>query len=269
MDISLIAHGIFRAFLLPPASLFLLIGIGLVLRPYWPRVGKTFSRTALFLLFAMCTPVGADLLVSPLEGMTKALKTGRNTGAQAIVVLAAGRMMNAPEYANTHIPDYIALARLRYAARLQHETGLPLLVSGGNVAQDGTNDSKAASMARALKEDFRTPVKWIEGQSESTAENATRSATILQANGIQRILLVTDAMHMPRAERMFSRHGINVISAPTMFFGGRKPSIGSLIPNAESMRLSYYATYEWLGLAWYEVRSRFVPELAELAEGSA
>jgi uncharacterized SAM-binding protein YcdF (DUF218 family) len=255
MDSSLIAHGIFRAFLLPPACLFLLIGIGLVLRPYWPRVGKTFSRVGLFLLFAMCTPIGADLLVSPLEGKTVALKTGRNTGAQAIVVLAAGRMQNAKEYANTHIPDYIALARLRYAARLQHETGLPLLVSGGNIAQDGTNDSKAAGMARALREDFRTPVKWIEGQSESTAENATRSIAILQANGIQRILLVTDAMHMPRAELMFLRHGMNVISAPTMFFGAQKPSIRGLIPDAESMRLSYYATYEWLGLAWYQIRT--------------
>lgn len=255
MDPSLIAHGLFRAFILPPACLFLLIAFGLLLRPYCPRVGKTISRTAFFVLYAICTPVGSDLLVSSLESMTKALKTGRNTGAQAIVVLAAGRMQNAIEYGNTHIPDYIALARLRYAARLQHETGLPILVSGGNIAQDGTNDSKAASMARALREDFRTPVKWVEGQSESTAENATRSIVILKANHIQRILLVTDAMHMPRAELMFLRHGMEVISAPTMFFGAQKVSLGGLIPDAESLRFSYYATYEWLGLAWYQLRT--------------
>ena len=163
-------------------------------------------------------------------------------------------MMNAPEYAGAHIPDYIALARLRYAARLQHETGLPLLVSGGNLAPFAPRQSKAADMANALTEDFRTPVTWIEGRSETTAQNATYSSAILRAAGVRRILLVTDAMHMARAERAFKRSGLEVVAAPTMFFRLTSHDFNAFVPSAEGLRQSYYALYEWIGIVWYRLR---------------
>ena len=254
-----LSAGLFRLLVLPPAGFFLLLLIGWLLRRRLPRVARTIHGATLLLFFVFCTPAGADLIVAPLEAMTKPLIDVRNTGAQAIVVLAAGRNEFAPEYGNTHIPDYMALARLRYAARLQHETGLPLLVSGGNRARDASNDSKAASMARALREDFRTPVTWVEDSSETTAENASKTKAMLQASGIKRILLVTDAMHMSRAEPMFRAAGLEVVAAPTLFFRMRHVELDAFLPGAEGLRRFYYASYEWVGILWYRLQSGSAP----------
>lgn len=252
MSANLLLSSIVRALVLPPFSLFFLIAAGLLLSRWRPRLGRVLAGGAVVALFFLCTEIGANFLVLPLENLAAPLASTGNTHAQAIVVLAAGRLEYAPEYGGADIPDYIALARLRYAARLQHETGLPILVSGGNVASYGAGKSKAAAMANALREDFRTPVKWIEGLSNNTAENALFSAKILRQDGVRRILLVTDAMHMPRAQMVFEQAGLEVVAAPTMFFGTRRIKPFSFLPSAEGLRRSYYATYEWIGLIWYD-----------------
>jgi uncharacterized SAM-binding protein YcdF (DUF218 family) len=242
-----------RGLILPPASLFLVIVAGLVLWRRRPRAGRIVAGTGFALLAFLSTTGGAALLVAPLERLTTPLTAPERAGAQAIVVLAAGRVRRAPEYGDRDIPDYVALARLRYAAHLQRRTGLPLLVSGGNAGDRGY--AEADGMAAALREDFGVPVQWLEGRSGDTAENAAFSAAILRADGIHRILLVTDAMHMPRARAVFERAGLDVVSAPTMFFGRQPLSINAWVPSAEGMRRSWYATYEWIGLVWYRVRA--------------
>jgi len=253
-----------RDLILPPTSLFLLIAVGLLLWRRWPRAGRIVAGGGLAALAFLCTGIGSQLFVRPLEGMTAALRAPERAGAQAIVVLAAGHLKRAPEYEGRDIPDYIALARLRYAAHLQRRTGLPVLVSGGNGADSGADNGrpagrarayvKADGMAAALREDFGVPVKWIEPRSRDTAENAAFSAEMLRAGGVRRILLVTDAMHMPRARAVFRHAGLEVVDAPTMFFSRGPLQIDALLPDAEGMRLSWYAIYEWLGLAWYRIR---------------
>jgi uncharacterized SAM-binding protein YcdF (DUF218 family) len=247
-----------RDLILPPSSLFLVIVIGLLLWRRRPRAGRIVAGTGFALLAFLSTTGGARLLVAPLERMTVPLTAPERAGAQAIVVLAAGRMRHAPEYGNRDIPDYTGLARLRYTAHLQRKTGLPILVSGGNVGGGVAADrasSEAEGMAAALREDFGVPVQWLEGRSNNTAENAAFSAAILRANGIHRILLVTDAMHMPRARDVFERAGLDVVSAPTMFFSQQPLSVHTWFPSAEGMRRSWYASYELIGMVWYRLRA--------------
>jgi uncharacterized SAM-binding protein YcdF (DUF218 family) len=254
-----------RAFLLPPANLFLLIVIGLLIWRRWPRAGRIVAGIGLAALAVLSTTAGAAFLVRPVESMTAPLLAPERAGAQAIVVLAAGRLQDAPEYGGRDIPDVLALARLRYAAHLQRRTGLPLLVSGGtgtkglqagaNDGSDGSDNALADAMATALREDFGVPVKWVEARSRDTFENASFSAAMLRTDGIRRILLVTDAMHMPRARAAFERAGMDVVSAPTLFFGTQARSTGAWVPSAEGMRRSWYAMYELLGIAWYRLRS--------------
>jgi len=249
-----------RDLILPPASLFLVIAIGLALWPRRPRLGRAVAGTGLALLAVLSTPAGARLFVAPLERMTVPLQAIERVKADAIVVLAAGRLQQAPEYGGRDIPDYFALARVRYAAHLQRATGLPLLVSGGNGASgvdpapDDRAYTKADAMADALRGDFGVPVAWIERHSRDTGENASDSAALLKPAGVRRILLVTDAMHMPRARAAFTRAGLDVVDAPTMFFSREPLSPHAWIPSAEGMRRSWYASYELLGIAWYRLR---------------
>lgn len=248
--LSAIAHYL----LLPPASLFALIALGLLLRRRWRRAGNIVAGAALVVLAVLSTNIGAGLLVAPLDAMATPLRAPEQAGAQAIVVLAAGRLRAAPEYGGRDIPDYIALARLRYAAHLHRRTGLPILVSGG-APQPGAA-ALGEAMAAALREDFGVPVRWVEGGSRNTAENAAMSAALLRADGVERVLLVTDAMHMGRARTVFARSGLAVTDAPTMFFGSQARSLGAWLPSAEGLRRSWYASYEWIGIAWYRLGAR-------------
>jgi uncharacterized SAM-binding protein YcdF (DUF218 family) len=243
-----------RDFLLPPRGLFLLAFAGLFIRQRWRRAGNLCLTLSLVTLALLSSAAFSRLLVAPLEAQTKALSNPSKAYAQAIVVIAAGRFADAPEYGGTDEPDYVTLARLRYAAHLHRLTGLPLLVSGGIANAEGAHESLAACMARALQHDFGVHVTWVETQSETTAMNASESARLLSRDNVRRILLVTDAMHMPRASYVFKQRGLEVVEAPTVFLGRAPLTIGQVLPSAEGMRRSYYALYEWLGLLWYRIR---------------
>jgi uncharacterized SAM-binding protein YcdF (DUF218 family) len=70
-----------------------------------------------------------------------------------------------------------------------------------------------------LGEDFGVAVRWQEGASRTTWENATLSAPLLRAAGVRCIVLVTQAWHMPRARWCFERQGFAVVPAPMGFLG--------------------------------------------------
>jgi uncharacterized SAM-binding protein YcdF (DUF218 family) len=243
---------IVSAFLLPPLNLIVPAIVGFMLRKRWPRLSGILIVGSLLGLLVLSTAAGARLFVTPLEQRAIPLAAARSTGAQAIVVLGGGRLRNAPEYGGRDSPSLIALGRLRYAAKLHRDTGLPILVTGG--APEGASESEAAVMARVLREDFRIPVQWLEQASDNTAENAEFSARLLKQAGVQRILLVTDALHMPRSQTIFTRYGLQVVPAPTTFVSHNSLSPIDFLPSGDALRLSHYAMHEWIGLCWYQLR---------------
>lgn len=240
--------------LMPPTSLLILIALGFLLRRRWPRTGQVLGWFATLALLVFSTRAGALLLARPLENMTAPLYDARTTGAQAIVVLGAASLERAPEY-GADVPDPVALTRLQYGAHLQHATGLPLLVTGGLQSSTPGAVPVGATMARVLRDDFRTPVKWVENSARDTAQNAAFSARILKAAGVRRVLLVTHAMHMPRSREAFVREGLQVVEAPTAFVSHRPFSPMMLLPSANGLYQSFYATHEWVGLMLYRWRA--------------
>lgn len=241
--------------MLPPASLLLMAGLGAVLARRRTKTGIALMALAALLLLAMSTAAGSRLLVAPLEQRALPIADPKGSRAQAIVVLGGGREADAPEDAGRDQPSPATLARLRHGARLARLTGLPVLVSGGKPDRGG--DSEAAVMARVLREDFGVSVRWLEQTSDNTAENALHAALQLDKEGLQRILLVTDAMHMPRAMRAFAGAGFDVVPAPTSFHSRRPLDAMSFFPKAAELGASSYAIHEWIGLLWYRVRYGF------------
>ncbi|MFZ6843714.1 YdcF family protein [Undibacterium sp. RuTC16W] len=246
-----------KIFVLPPLSLFLIYLVGMLISKWRPRTSLILRIGSIFLLFFISTGIGSWLLIRPLESLEPALASDKNTHAEAIVILTAGRIESSPEYHHQDIPDYIALARIRYGAHLYRTTGLPILVTGGLGQSSGNTETLAVGMRRALEQDFLIPVKWAENNARNTEENAYYSARILQQSGIKRVLLVTDAMHMRRARMAFERNGLQVVPAPTMFLADTDCAPWNLFTSAENMRRSHYALYEWLGLLWYRVEAWF------------
>ncbi len=252
MNTSWLLTNVLASLLLPPLNLVALSIIGFTMRNRWPRAGSTLGFGSLLVLVALSTHAGARLLLFPLEAQTRPLQMVKGTNTQAIVILGGGRLKEAPEYDGHDIPNAHTLARLAYGARLHRESKLPILVTGGT--PDGAGESEAAVMARMLREEFQTPVRWLEEESDNTAENAQRSVPMLKQAGIQRILLVTDAMHMPRAQAIFKRYDIAVVPAPTRFQSAPPLSAADFIPKASALANSHYAMHEWIGLYWYRLR---------------
>jgi uncharacterized SAM-binding protein YcdF (DUF218 family) len=108
-------------------------------------------------------------------------------------------------------------------------------------------------MAAALEEDFRTPARWIEEQSNTTAENAARAFAILRPEGRVRIALVTSAWHMRRAELAFRKAGFDVVPAPTGYSSRAEARFLDWIPSASGLYATRTALWEWLGMAWYRL----------------
>jgi uncharacterized SAM-binding protein YcdF (DUF218 family) len=235
--------------LLPPAGPLLALALGAILRRRRKYLGLTIGLLGFTALWLSSLEVVGNYLIRTLEPPPAAESELAN--AKAIVVLGAMRIHASPEYGEDTVGSQ-TLARLRYAARLARATGLPILVTGGKPY--GGSLSEGEAMARALKQDFNTPARWIEERSTTTAENASLSFAILQPEGRTRIALVTSAWHIPRARLAFRKAGFDVIAAPTAYTSGRSPNITDWLPSADGLYVTRVALWELVGMAWYKLR---------------
>ncbi len=238
------------AFLLPPLNLLLMGALGLLLWHKRPRLARMLMTASLVLLWLCSTPYVAEGLLQWLEGPRQQLDW-RGQPADAIVVLGGGTYFHAPEYGGDTAGDY-TMARLRYGAKLERETGKPILVSGGKPRSNTV--SEAEQMKTVLEQELNVPVKWTEDGSRDTWENARYSYRILSKLGIKRVYLVTHAWHMPRAAAAFRQAGFEVVPAPTGYTTRYRTDLLAFLPNALAMRDSRIFAHEVIGLLWYKLR---------------
>lgn len=243
-----------EAWLLPPGGLLLAFILGFYLLRKHKRFGLMLFGAALLSLYLLSTPFVSQRLLAWVESYPALPAEVNNTeNAQAIVLLSGGRYSDAPEYGGDTV-GMEALERVRYAARLHRQTGLPIIVSGGAPLGEATTD--AALMRDALKE-FGAAEVWLEDRSRNTAENARLSKDLLARHGMNKAYLVTHATHMARSVWAFERAGVTVIPAPTHFLSLRDPAIPRFmlwLPDAGSLQYSRIALREQLGRLWYWIR---------------
>lgn len=232
---------------LPPGGPLLVAFGGLAIWSRCPRLGRTLVLAGLIALALLSMPVVGDLLIRSLD-RTPAFDPARRDNAQAIVILGGGARPYAAEYGGATVGS-ITLARLRYGARLARETGLPVLVSGGPM---GGAPPEGLLMRDVLVHEFGVPVRWIEQRAANTHENAVRSARMLKASGISRVILVGHSFDFPRALREFELAGIDAIPAPIAIPPSGPPELADFVPNAHGLVTSYYALYEMLANVVYE-----------------
>jgi len=237
-----------EALALPPASVLVLFLLGTALRRRWPKLGRGLQVAAIVWLWLASTPCFGGLLLHTLQGYPALPPRGPLPHADAIVVLSAGADRIGAEYGEAVIGPW-TLQRLRYGAALQRRTGLPMLVSGGLPAI--YTKSLAEMMRRTAEDELGVDVRWTEDRSADTRENARYSAELLQRSGVQTVLLVTSAWHMPRAVDSFEQAGLRVVPAPTAFRGELVASWTSFVPHWNGMRDTCLAMHEWGGRIWY------------------
>jgi len=224
---------------LPPTGplIIVLAGLLLALGSRHRRSGWALCAAGAALLWALATPVVADVLVRSVERYPP-LDLTQPVRAQAIVILGAGVRLNAPEYGSS-APSATTLERLVYGARVARATGLPVLVSGSHY--------EAAAMSNFLQHELELTPRWVENRSHDTHENAVNSAAMLADAGVHQIVLVTSAAHMARALREFQAEGVTVLPAPAELWTRRDLGMLVWVPNADALVRSHRALYEMLG----------------------
>ncbi len=246
-----------KAFILPPGCFFSVLISAFILRRRLPRISLGIAVFAVVGMYLMSTAWFEKQLVHQLvdcRPYQPAIQRAEHP--EMIVVLAAERYENAPEYGGVDRVGLNTLSRLRYAVKLQRRTGLPLLVSGGAVFED--REPLAELMKTCLIEFFAVDpaIISVESKSRNTRENAQYSKAILDARGINTIMLVTGSLHIKRAANAFRREHLKVIPAPTHFvtFGGAMDrGLWAWLPR--NRKVSYDAVHELIGGLWYRIRS--------------
>jgi uncharacterized SAM-binding protein YcdF (DUF218 family) len=99
-------------------------------------------------------------------------------------------------------------------------------------------------------------VRWTETRSRNTHENAIRSAEILRASGVGRIILVGHSFDFPRTRNEFLSAGMDVIAAPINIPPDRPTEIGDFLPSPRGLQRSYYALYEIMANALFHMTAR-------------
>ncbi len=186
---------------------FSLAGLALLAAALWPGVPRrprALCALALALLWGGGCRLVSERLAGALESRTAPLAPSE-APADAIVVLGGGIM---PALAPRRAPELSdAGDRVLEAARLWREGRAPLVVACGG-SLDGT-PPEAADLATLLRFLGVAPEAILEEtRSRTTRENAVEARRLLDPLAARRILLVTSALHMPRAAALFRGPGL-------------------------------------------------------------
>ena len=243
-----------KQLLLPPGILLLLLALAWWFRRSRPRLAGCCFALGLGGMWLMSLPVMVEWGARALETAPPLAREDWSSLAQhadAIVVLGSGRERGDPAWGSDQ-PTGIGLERQRYAARLAKASGLPVLTSGG--LHYGTPPSEAELMAVSMRDDFAVTVRWKEERSRTTWENAQMSAEMLLPEGIKRVVVVTQAWHMPRAVWSFEKAGFSVVPAPVGFLGqdNARP-LGGWMPEFKSVWQSGQLLNEAVGQVGYRL----------------
>jgi len=258
MDLFFVASKVMGA-LLMPSNLLLLMAVAALGLQRFVRTRGWSARLA-FLTLALFSaivvlPVG-DGMVFAIERRFAPLDAciaGKEFAPGGIILLGGGVSSQRVE---GKVRDQLneASDRVHLTAQLAKQfPDIPIVVSGGQAFDNGTDRKEASAMADLLAEfGIDTSRLVLESNSRTTSENASLAAA--QTDG-RAWILVTSAFHMPRSIGTFRKAGVNVVAAPTDW---RLPDSFPLFSFDAASRLSMFdlGVREYLGLLAYWLTGR-------------
>lgn len=241
---------------LPPAAPLLLMALGWLIGLARRGLGRALILLGFVLLWLLsCNGAAVWLsrtLLPPVQALPPAhiAATLQQHGVQAVVVLGGGVSPYAAEYDGPLLTSYTA-ARVHYGAWLARESQLPLAFAGGlGWANAGTpqHPTEAQAVQAMLQRAGSPQPRWLDSDSRDTAENARNMAALLLPAGVQRVALVTHAVHMPRSVLAFEAAGLTVLPAPIGFVAPRQRALLEWLPSTAGLEGSHQVLREWLAL---------------------
>jgi len=252
--LNIYLHKILPVLALPTGLILLLLLAGLLLR----RRGLIW--TALVLFWVCSTPLLSDFLARALENGAERVEATSMPTADAIVVLSEGRVA-APGVAA--MSEWTDGDRFWGGIALYQAGKAPMLVFTGGWSPGQPNAKPEGEVLISYAKTLGVPPKALRttGLVVNTAEEAQAVTTLLGRQVIDghelaqstKVLLVTSAYHMPRAQRLFERAGLTVIAYPVDFQvqASRNLSVMDFVPRAGAFKATEMAWRETIGRVYY------------------
>ena len=207
---------------------------------------------ALLIVFIGSSPL-AERLYQSHQAKFPPIPIQESPPADAIVLLSGEEAVPLPPRTESQIGGN----RLLHTFRLYKAGKAPLIVISGGIAfSQGDLLPEAAYIAKILME-WGIPKESIvfEGKSRNTRENAREVSEILRRLDIHTVLLVTSALHMPRALLTFRSAGVNAIpSASSIASSPIQPDILDWFPSFVGLGKIKSVLHENLGILVYRLR---------------
>ena len=234
-------------FLMPTCVVLALLVVALRTRQRWPIV------IALVLLWTASTPVTSNVLMRAVEGWRVRQVTSEAPNADAIVVLSLSIRDVPGKSGAFEVDDF---DRFLGGFDLYKAGKAPLLIFPGGWVASRPNLPLIGDVLIARARDFGVPESALAttGKASNTEQEAEGVAQLLgvgKSPTAPRILLVTSAYHMSRAEMLFRRAGLDVISFPVDFQTKLGITPRSFIPNGDTLKQTDAALKEIYGRMYY------------------
>ncbi len=237
-------------FPLPICLAFLLAGLILCWRGRW-QSGRWPLTIGMVLLSLMCFAGLPEAAARSLESRYPPFLSAPSADAgkiKWIVVLGGGVVSHAGMPALSRLTPSTCSRLLEGVRLLAFFPEARLLLVGGCVFEPET---EAAVMAAAAAE-IGVPLGKI-ALEEIGRDTAEEARAIAQLVGNDPVVLVTSAMHMPRAMLEFAAAGISPLPAPCDYKALPRAAWSSydFQPRAWQAYLLEDAAYEYIGLIWF------------------
>ena len=234
-------------FLMPTCVVLALLVVALRTRRRWPVV------VALVLLWVASTPVTSNVLMRAVEGWRVRKVTSEAPNADAIVVLSFG-VRDVPGDATSF--EFDDFDRFLGGFDLYKAGKAPRLIFTGGWSAWKPDLPFIGDVLIARARDFGVPASALSttGKASNTEQEAAGVAELLgvgKTPAVPRILLVTSAYHMSRAEMLFLRAGLEVIRFPVDFQTKLGITPRSFIPSGGTLQQTDTALKEIYGRVYY------------------
>jgi len=210
-----------------------------------------------FLVFS--NPQFATWIAKSLESQYPQVPLENIAKHDLVIVLGGGLRIPLPPAQHTQLSA--GSDRYWYAMRLfKAGKASKIILSGGNVYKQ--HDFRGeAYYASQLMQEWGVPAAAIiiDAESRTTEQNRDNVMRLIEDNEYDSALLVTSALHMPRAYKLFRSLSIKVTpaSADVIVREMDAPAVFSWMPSASAMALSTVALHEYYG-KWFAELKAFI-----------
>ena len=247
---------ILPVFVLPTGLAILLILASLLFKR------RALAVAALLVLWVAATPVVADKAMRAAEGWQTPIAVESLPQARAIVVLSG--IVSKPPGTTGRTEWKEGVDRFEGGVDLLRAGKAPSIVfTDGRVPWEPTARPEGEVMAeRAVALGVPRSAILLSGRGTNTAAEAQAVADLMRTvpaepGAGRRIILVTSAFHMRRAQLLFTRAGFEVVPYPVDFRASDEPlSILDVLPMAHALWTTEIALREFYGYLYYLARGR-------------